>query len=93
MPPGGEVVRGHLLDMNFKGYKEKSVRELLDDADVFGIVLFRDGATVKKLLLVNILRSTALQPNVVLEIHNCFYHMAMGGKKDVGTFQNCSVHI
>jgi hypothetical protein len=82
MPPGREAVRGHLLDMNFKGYKEKSVKELLDDADVFGIALFGDGATVKKLPLINILGSTALRPNVVLEIHNCFHHMAMGGKKD-----------
>jgi hypothetical protein len=55
---------------------------LLDDSDAFGIVLFGDGATVKKLPLINVMGASALCPNVVLEIHNCFHHMSKGGKKD-----------
>ena len=59
-------------------YKEA----LLKDADVFGYAMFGDGATVKRMLLVNVLVSTPNEPCAVLDIVDCSEHMNSGGKKD-----------
>jgi hypothetical protein len=66
--------------------------ELLSkEVEVFGLTYFGDGATVKKMPLINILASGVHLPVAVLEIHDCSKHMADGGKKDakyiVGLFR------
>jgi hypothetical protein len=52
------------------------------DAAVYGLALYGDGATVKRMPLLNILASGAHLTTAVLEITDCTGHMSAGGKKD-----------
>ena len=51
------------------------------EAEIFGIALFGDGATIKRMPLINILASGGNCPSGLLEIVDCSKHMADGGKK------------
>ena len=81
-PPGRNQVAGPLLDLNYDAYMEKNMNLLVKDADVFGISLFGDGATVKKKALLNVLGSGVHLPSACLEIVDCTSHLEAGGKKD-----------
>ena len=76
------ILQRALLDLSFKRCIEDNKSKLLSEAKTFGLCFLGDGATVKKLPLVNVLGSTANIPPVVLEIHDCHAHMASGGRKD-----------
>ena len=51
------------------------------EAEIFGTALFGDGATIKRVPLINILASGGNCPSGLLEIVDCSKHMASGGKK------------
>jgi hypothetical protein len=47
LPPTSNRVAGELLDLNYEVYMKKMKEDLLNDAEVFGLTFFGDGATVK----------------------------------------------
>jgi hypothetical protein len=53
------------------------------DFDIFGLMYFGGGATVKKMSLINVLAAGAHLPVAVLGINHCSRHMAEGGKKQM----------
>ena len=55
---------------------------LLKEAPTFGLAWIGDGATVKRMPLVNILAMCGEVPPTVIAINDCTDHMAEGGKKD-----------
>ena len=67
-PPDRKAVGGRLLDLNYTQVKSKTMTRLGTDADVYGVSLFSDGATVKHVPLINFLGASAVCPPVMLEI-------------------------
>jgi hypothetical protein len=81
-PPGRNEVAGPLLKLNYDAYMEKNEQQLLKQADIYGVTLHGDGATVRKKPLTNILAAGVHMPAFVLEIADATGHMEAGGKKD-----------
>ena len=81
-PPNRNAVAKELLDLNYNAYIAKNMDLLERDAEVYGVSFFGDGATVKKMPLLNILALGVYIPVACLEIVDCTTHMAHGGKKD-----------
>lgn len=81
-PPSRNSIAGELLDLNYDQYLKKNLNRLLKDIDVFGLSFYGDGATVKKMPLINILASGVFCPVAVLEIVECTDQVSIGGKKD-----------
>eukprot|EP00428_Durinskia_dybowskii_P004068 CAMPEP_0170291710 /NCGR_PEP_ID=MMETSP0116_2-20130129/45948_1 /TAXON_ID=400756 /ORGANISM="Durinskia baltica, Strain CSIRO CS-38" /LENGTH=1013 /DNA_ID=CAMNT_0010543199 /DNA_START=29 /DNA_END=3070 /DNA_ORIENTATION=+ len=82
VPPGRNKVAGELLDLNYQIYKKKMIENVVKDANVYGLTFFGDGATVKKLPLINILVSSVYLPVGCLAIVDCSGHLQADGKKD-----------
>ena len=89
---GRNAVWGHLLDLNYTQAKSKTMMRLGTDADVYGVLLFFDGATVKHVPLLNFLGASAVYPPVMLEILDCRDHMPAGGKKDAPYIADQALH-
>ena len=87
-PPTAKAVRTELLDLNHARYMERNIQELEKEADVFGLAFLGDGATVKRMLLLNVLASGKNAPATVLEIVDCTGHLSNGGKKDASFIAN-----
>jgi len=51
------------------------------DCNIYGVAFFGDGATIKKVPLINCLVSGAHLPAACLEIVNCSAHLVEGRKK------------
>lgn len=68
-----------LLFLRFLIYRTKEI--VAKDADLFGICLLGDGATVRGMPLMNVIVSTP-NANSILDIIDCTDHMEAGGKKD-----------
>jgi len=81
IPPSRKEIGDTLLTETYEVHIKIQDNNLCKDADVFGLCLFGDGATVKRMPLINILASGAHLPAAVLEIVNCQHHLAEGGKK------------
>jgi len=62
------------------------------DADIYGISMFDDNATVRKKALLNILASGVHIPSACIEIVDCSTHLVVGSKKD-GKYANCLLHF
>jgi hypothetical protein len=82
VPPSRKCVSEDLLDLNYNEYMKYNNEKLQMDADKYGISLFGDGATIKKVPLLNILASGVHLPACVLSIVDCTKHLQDGGKKD-----------
>jgi hypothetical protein len=85
--PSKDRVGGPLLLENLQAYKKAEKKKLLDDAEVFGLSLYGDGATIKTTILINIMGAEVNNPGCVLEVVDCSEHMSTakdkeGGKKD-----------
>ena len=61
--------------------RDKSYADLKANASTFGIAIFGDGATIKRLPLINLLASSGTCPSALLEIVDCSCHMAKSGIK------------
>jgi hypothetical protein len=83
-PPNRKLVGGRLLAVNFKEYHDRILERLALQAGFFGLSLLGDGATVKRMPLVNMLDAGVHEPAGVLEISECTGHIQGGGKKDSG---------
>lgn len=84
-PPLRNQVAGELLDHNYQMSIERADKTLLKQADIFGLTVMGDGATVKKTPLLNILAAGVDGSNnacCTLEIVDATGHMSSGGKKD-----------
>jgi hypothetical protein len=72
-PPTRKVLANELLDLSYDNQMEKFMTCLEMDADVYGLSLFGDGATVHGMPLMNILASGVHEPSAVLAIIDCTY--------------------
>ena len=81
-PPRKDEMSGALLDANYTSYQKSSLNNLLMNANVFGLGIYGDGATIGKIPMMNILAASANNPNCVIDIIDCSRHMSEGGKKD-----------
>lgn len=82
VPPSRQSVATDLLDLNYDAYVKTHYEKLYKDIDTFGISFYGDGATIKKLPLINVLASGSHIPACVIEIVDCSTHIQNGGKKD-----------
>ena len=80
--PSRNQISTELLDVNFDTYKNHTIVSLKKDIDIFGLSFYGDGATLRRMPLINVMASGAYLHTAVLEIVNCTKHMADGGKKD-----------
>jgi hypothetical protein len=72
---------GPLLDLNFQMEYFHNKTNLLKSADVFGLGFLGNGATVKRMPLMNIIALCADTPPITISIHDCTKHMQEGGGK------------
>ena len=72
----------------YSSSKEKCIEALLSDSKTFGLTILGDGATVKRMPLINIIASGVYCPVAVLAISDCTSHMAQGGMKDTEYISN-----
>jgi hypothetical protein len=70
-PPTRKSLANELLDLSYETRLDKYMHDLDIDAEVYGISLFGDGATVHGMPLMNILASGVGQPSAVLAIIDC----------------------
>ena len=81
-PPKKDEMSGALLDANYTAYQTSSLVKLLTNANIFGLGMYGDGATIGKIPMMNILAASAGNPNCIIDIIDCSRHMSEGGKKD-----------
>ena len=79
--PNRGTMTNRYLPAHAKSRRDDSYNKLQFNASVFGIVIFGDGATIKRLPLINLLASSGMCPSALLEIVDCTKHMASGGIK------------
>lgn len=70
-PPNRRLLSNDLLQMSYDCRMDKYMTDLAVDADVYGLTLFGDGATVHGMPLMNILASGVREPSAVLAIVDC----------------------
>ena len=70
------------MDLNFETRYNANKMALLKEANTFGLAFLGDGATVKRMPLMNILAMCGDTPPITVSIQDCTEHMQDGGKKD-----------
>jgi hypothetical protein len=70
-PPNRRLLSNDLLRISYESRLDKYIRDLDVDAEVYGLTLFGDGATVHGMPLMNILASGVGEPSAVLAIVDC----------------------
>ncbi len=73
---------GDLLDINFQAIYNRNKRLTTENANVFGLSWIGDGATIKRMPLLNMLAMCGSKPPAVIVILDCTGHMVDSGKKD-----------
>ncbi len=76
---------GELLDINFRYAYDVNKTAIMTKAALFGLSWLGDGATIKKMPLINMLVMCGDKPPAVISICDCTSHMVGGGKKDAGS--------
>ena len=56
--------------------------EIERDADLLGLTIYGDGATIDKRPMINIMMASAYNPQALCDVIDCSDHMADGGIKD-----------
>jgi hypothetical protein len=82
LPPYRKKMTANLLDGLYQSAYSKEIEALLKQSKIFGVALFGDGATIKKVPLMNFLALSPNNPFALLEIVNCSNKMASGGNKN-----------
>jgi hypothetical protein len=80
--PKQRQIGGPLLDLNYQTKYFDNKTNLLKSADVFGLGFLGNGATVKRMPLMNIIASCTDTHPITISIHDCTNHMQEGGEKD-----------
>ncbi len=70
------------LTLIHDSYCREGIERLVGGGPSFGISIFRDGATIHRIPLINILGTNLDAPSVMLDVVDCVQHMINGGKKD-----------
>ncbi len=70
-----------MLDLNFEIRYQANKAALLKEAQTFGLAFLGDGATVRRMALLNILAMCADTPPITVSIQDCTMHIQDGGKK------------
>jgi hypothetical protein len=70
-----------LLDLNFQSKYFDNKTNLLKSAGVFGLGFLGNGATVKRMPLMNIIALGGDTLPITISIHDCTKHMQEGGRK------------
>lgn len=83
--PTRQEIGGRFLDENFKTLQTHQVKELVKDSNVFGVSVFVDLATIKKMPMLNVLASGVHLPTACLAIKDCTSQLREG-KKKTGVF-------
>ena len=84
--PKRSQIGGSLLDLNFQTKYEHNEENLLKNADVFGLAFLGDGATIKRMPLMNILAMCGDVPPITISVQECTDHMQDDGKKVASYF-------
>ncbi len=71
---------GNLLDNNFQAIYDSNKRLTTENANVFGLSWIGDGATIKRMPLLNMLAMCGSKPPAVIVILDCTGHMMDGEK-------------
>ncbi len=71
---------GGLLKLNFENTYKRNKMALMKDARTFGVAWLGDGATIKRMPLLNMLALCGEEPPVVISIFDCSDHMSERGK-------------
>ena len=79
--PTRKTITTHYLPAHARSRRDDSYHELQVNAGTFGVAMFGDGATIKRLPLINLLASSGTCPSALLEIVDCTDHMSKGGIK------------
>ncbi len=78
-PPARHDIGGKYLDAHYITHWEEQMKTLLSEAGIFGVTIFGDGATIKTLLLVNVLAAYVNNDFALLGIADCTAHCQRGG--------------
>jgi hypothetical protein len=70
-PPTRKVLSNDLLNLSYDTRLKRYMENLINSADVYGLSLFGDGATVHGMPLMNILATGVNEPIAVLAIVDC----------------------
>ncbi len=73
--PDWKKIGGELLDLNFETMYQANKAVLLKEAQTFGLAFLGDGATVRRMALLNILAMCADTPPITVSIQDCTPHM------------------
>ena len=79
---------GELLDINFRSVYDVNKTAIMTKAALFGLSWLGNGATIKKMPLINMLVMCGDKPPAVISICDCTDHMVEGGKKDAEFIMN-----
>jgi hypothetical protein len=81
-PPKRKLIGDRLLNSNHDEYTRRTMERISRQQEEFGLSLMGDGATVKRMFMVNMLCSGVREPVGCLEIVDCTGHLEENGKKD-----------
>lgn len=81
-PPHRKRIAGELLDLNYANRHAENKAMVTKEADTFGLSHLTDGATVKKMPLLNVICLTASCAPVTMSIIDATEHLQDGQKKD-----------
>jgi hypothetical protein len=81
-PPSRYEISGKYLTLIHDSYCREGIERLVGGGPSFGISIFGDGATIRRIPLINMLGSNPDAPSVMLDVVDCSQHMSNGGKKD-----------
>ena len=80
--PIRQQLQDSYMPAHFKAHKDNLNAVLAADCEIFGLALCGDGATVKRMPLLNIVGMGAHEHAGLLQIVVCTKHMAAGGTKN-----------
>ncbi len=80
IPMFANKLSGDLLDINFQAIYNSNKRLTTENTNVFGISWIGNGATIKRMPLLNMLAMCGSKPPAVIAILDCTGHMVDGGK-------------
>ena len=81
-PPNRNMIGGELVDLNWKSYLTKTTKDMMDEADVFGLVFLGDLAMIKGRPLIKIVAYSFNVHVDVLGVKYLLKHLVHGVKKE-----------
>ena len=84
-PPSRYQISGKYLTSIHDSYRKEGIERLVGGGPTFGISIFGDGATIRRIPLINMLGSNPDAPSIMLDVVDCSQHMSDGGRRMRGT--------